>query len=291
MNRIVLRRRLPVVLLPILIGLAGCDIVTADFRSEETSEWRRSYQLDPGGRVEITNVNGKIDVQPGRGNTVEVVAVKKARGASSEAAKAALGRITIAEDASAGSVKIDTKLERSNGGIFNHGQLQVEYHVKVPAGTTLNGGAFGFGTIFRVKADGSAWETIASFSGQAGLTKGSVPAAGLMKGQDGNFYGTTVGGGNADLGTIFRVTSAGVFTTLVEFNALADTAYGALPYGDCCNWGTGIFTGRRHTGVPWCRIHFSDELERRDSVRGGIHLRGSDSDRYLSDGRTRPGWR
>ncbi len=145
MNRIVLRRRLPVFLLPILIGLAGCDIVTADFRSEETSEWRRSYQLGPGGRVEITNVNGKIDVQPGSGNAVEVVAVKKARGASSEAAKAALERITIAEEASAGSVKIDTKLERSNGGIFNHGQLQVEYHVKVPAGaevkfTTTNGG-------------------------------------------------------------------------------------------------------------------------------------------------------
>ena len=105
----------------------------------------RSYQLGPGGRVEITNVNGKIDVQPGTGNAVEVVAVKKARGASSEAAKAALERITIVEDVSAGSVKIDTKLERSNGGIFNRGQLQVEYHVKVPAGaevkfTTINGG-------------------------------------------------------------------------------------------------------------------------------------------------------
>jgi Putative adhesin len=144
MHSRVLRRRLPALLLPVLLICAGCDIVTAEFRSEETAEWRKTYQLAPDGRVEIGNVNGKIDVQPAEGNAVEVVAIKKAKGASPEAAKAALDRITIEEDASPARVKIDTKLAKTSG-MFNGGGLQVEYHVKVPAGaevkfTTVNGG-------------------------------------------------------------------------------------------------------------------------------------------------------
>ncbi len=138
-----LRFRLPALLVPILLACAGCDIVTADFRSEETAEWRKTYQLGPSGRVEISNVNGKIDVEPGEGNAVEVVALKKAKGASPEAAKSALERITIEEDATPARIKIDTKLAKSSG-LF-HGGLQVEYRVKVPAGaevkfTTVNGG-------------------------------------------------------------------------------------------------------------------------------------------------------
>src|SRR6185436_3339794 len=86
------RRLLPVLLLPVLV--AGCDIVTANLRSEETAEWHKSYQLDANGRLEINNVNGKIGIEPSGGNTVEVTAIKKARGATPEAAKAALERAT-----------------------------------------------------------------------------------------------------------------------------------------------------------------------------------------------------
>src|SRR3954469_348039 len=146
MNRRALRRRLSVLVLPILLAAGGCDIVTADFRSEETAEWRKTYQLAPGGKVEIINVNGKIDVQPGTGNVVEVVALKKAKGPSSEAAKAALDRITFEEDATPAHIRIETKVAKNAGGGLVHGHSpQVEYHVKVPAGaevrfTTVNGG-------------------------------------------------------------------------------------------------------------------------------------------------------
>jgi hypothetical protein len=152
-------RRLPALLLPDLVFLAstGSDIVTADIRSDETAEWRKSYPLAPSGRVEISNVNGKIDVQPGEGNTVEVVALKKAKGPSPSAAKAALDRITIEEDASPDRIKIDTKLARTSG-FFNGGGLQVEYHVKVPAGaevkfTTVNGGIDLSGLKGRINAE------------------------------------------------------------------------------------------------------------------------------------------
>ena len=143
MNATAFRRLALVLALPALLALTACDIVTADFRSEETSEWAKTYQLDANGRVEISNVNGKIDVQPGQGNTVEVRALKRAKGASPEGAKASLNRITIAEDASPSHVKIETKIDRG-GGLFNGGSLQVEYTVRVPAGadvrfTTTNG--------------------------------------------------------------------------------------------------------------------------------------------------------
>ena len=157
MHSTVLRRRLPALLLPVLLACAGCDIVTADFRSEETAEWRRTYQLAPEGRVEIGNVNGKIDVQPGDGNVVEIVALKKAKGPSPEAAKAALERITIEEDASPARIKVDTKLARTSG-LFNGGGLQVDYRVKVPAGaevkfTTVNGGIDLVGLKGRINAE------------------------------------------------------------------------------------------------------------------------------------------
>jgi DUF4097 and DUF4098 domain-containing protein YvlB len=124
---------------------AGCDIVTADLRAEESAQWHKSYTLDPKGHLEIHNVNGKIVVEPSTGNTVEVDATKKAHGGSSEAAKSALDRVSIADDVSGGRIRIDTKVARTSGFSFMTGGVTVEYHVKVPAGadvkfSTVNGG-------------------------------------------------------------------------------------------------------------------------------------------------------
>ena len=137
-------QRFPLVLLLFLSAAAsGCDIVTAEFKSKESAEWRRSYPLQAGARVELSNVNGRIEVTPASGNTLEVFAVKTARGATAEAARAALDRIEIREEASASGVRIETKTQR--GGVFNHGSGEVRYTVRVPPSanvrfTTVNGG-------------------------------------------------------------------------------------------------------------------------------------------------------
>jgi hypothetical protein len=153
-----MRRTLVLPLLFALTATAGCDIVTADLRSEETAQWHKAYELPPNGRVEIANVNGKIDVEPSTGNTVDVTAIKKARGASPEGAKAALERATITDDVSASGIKIDTKIARVQGITFGGGGVQVEYHVKVPAGaevkfTTVNGGIEVRGLTGRITAE------------------------------------------------------------------------------------------------------------------------------------------
>jgi hypothetical protein len=89
---------------------------------------------------------------------VDVTAIKKARGASPEGAKAALERATITEDVSASGIKIDTKIARVQGISFGGGGVQVEYHVKVPAGaevkfTTVNGGIEVRGLTGRITAE------------------------------------------------------------------------------------------------------------------------------------------
>ena len=181
------RTRIPAaVALPILLvsltALQGCDVVTADLKQSETAEWRKTYELSAGGRVEINNINGKIQVEPSVGNAVEVVALKTAKGHTSEAAKAALERIEIREEVSASSISIATKLPRSGGGWFEMGGTQVKYTVRVPAGaevkfTTVNGGVDVSGLSGRVVAETTNGGVIArDISGtiDASTTNGGV---------------------------------------------------------------------------------------------------------------------
>jgi uncharacterized repeat protein (TIGR03803 family) len=56
------------------------------------------------------------------------------------------------------------------------------------------------GTVFRMNANGAV-EVMRTFTGSDGAT----PYAGLLQGNDGNLYGTTVFGGANNKGTIFRL--------------------------------------------------------------------------------------
>ena len=68
-------------------------------------------------------------------------------------------------------------------------------------GTTLAGGAYNGGTIFKITLIGSTLTPLHSFDG----TNGSRPFAGLVQATDGNFYGTTYVGGPYGWGTIFSL--------------------------------------------------------------------------------------
>jgi DUF4097 and DUF4098 domain-containing protein YvlB len=151
--------RTALLLLPLAVAASGaCDLAMADYKQKETAEWRKTYELQPGGRVQISNVNGKIDVQPSSGNTVEIVAEKSARAASTEAAKQALERIEIQESASPAGIRVETKLQRNPGGFFGRAEQMVHYVVRVPAGaevrfSTTNGGIDLTGLKGRINAE------------------------------------------------------------------------------------------------------------------------------------------
>jgi uncharacterized repeat protein (TIGR03803 family) len=91
-------------------------------------------------------------------------------------------------------------------------------------GTTTNGGTstqcatnHGCGTVFKMSPEGGL-TTLYQFCLQAGCLDGSLPYAGLIQASDGNLYGVTSEGGDADCGggcgTAFRITLDGALTTL-----------------------------------------------------------------------------
>jgi hypothetical protein len=149
---------LPLALAGASVASTGCDLAMHHFSEKQTAEWRKTYDLKPGGRIEIRNINGKIEVRPGDGNAVEVIAEKSASAASVEAAKDALAGIEIQDTASPNEIRIVTKVSRTGGGLFGGGNQSVHYTVKVPSSaeatfTTVNGGVELSGLKGRVTAE------------------------------------------------------------------------------------------------------------------------------------------
>jgi uncharacterized repeat protein (TIGR03803 family) len=114
-------------------------------------------------------------------------------------------------------------------------------------GTTNTGGAGGFGTIFKIATDGT-FTSLLSFTGTVAGNLGSTPSTNLIQGSDGNLYGTTNTGGAAGAGTVFKVTPAGVLTTLVAFTGTTGAAPGTNPQGTLVQGGDGYFYGTTNTG-------------------------------------------
>ena len=114
-------------------------------------------------------------------------------------------------------------------------------------GTTFQGGAYSFGTIFKLDTQGH--ETIVyNFCPKTPCTNGAYPG-GVVRGQNGSLYGTTYAGGDysCDLtgcGTVFRINRKGVQTFVHAFGGLdgqdpnaglvldeAGNVYGTTQYG------------------------------------------------------------
>jgi uncharacterized repeat protein (TIGR03803 family) len=79
--------------------------------------------------------------------------------------------------------------------------------------TSLSGGGFGQGTVFKIAPDGT--ETVLySFTGGG---DGGEPQSTLIWDKSGNLYGTTIQGGANNLGTVFELTPDGTEAVLYSF--------------------------------------------------------------------------
>jgi uncharacterized repeat protein (TIGR03803 family) len=96
-------------------------------------------------------------------------------------------------------------------------------------GLTSSGGPNGYGAIFKISADGN-YTLLKSFSIN---TDGGSPNGHLVLAKDGNFYGTAHRGGANGAGTIFKLTSAGVFSVIYNMNKATDggDSYSSLTEG------------------------------------------------------------
>lgn len=79
-------------------------------------------------------------------------------------------------------------------------------------GTTQQGGTYSAGTVFRMTPSGAV-TILYSFVG-TGLTTGGSPAAALVQGSDGDFYGSTAAGLNGNCGSVFKITPSGSLSVL-----------------------------------------------------------------------------
>jgi len=114
--------------------------------------------------------------------------------------------------------------------------------------TTFDGGTSGYGTIFKITPAGKL-TTLYDFTG----ADNALVCASLLQAANGSFYGTTAndGGFGRGNGTIYELTLAGAFSTVLTFNGsdganpqdgLVQTAdgnfYGTTAEGGACSEGT-----------------------------------------------------
>ena len=125
-----------------ILASQACDVTIKDgdvsfnqLHGRAKQEWNRKYPFTPGGRIEIVNANGPIDIVAGPAGTVEVAAVLDARSMSDEHSKDLLSEAKIEETVTPGHIRIATATRDSSIaglGHRRHGRLDVAYKVTVP---------------------------------------------------------------------------------------------------------------------------------------------------------------
>lgn len=124
-------------------------------------------------------------------------------------------------------------------------------------GANSGGGTYGPGTVFKISPGGEL-TTLYSFCSKNDCSDGYTPVATLVEATNGYLYGTTLGGGANNAGTIFRISPSGTLKTIYNFcsqSACADgeqggfaapgliqatdgNLYGTAPYGGATGGGT-----------------------------------------------------
>jgi uncharacterized repeat protein (TIGR03803 family) len=136
-----------------------------------------------------------------------------------------------------GELRTLTTLTRAQGAYVNElvQMADGDYY-----GTASDGGNYNFGTVFRVSSKDGLAQVLHSFDRFGGAT----PSGALVNRGDGYLYGVASTGGSYQGGTLFRISPAGVITTLYEFNGDRDggTSPDSLVLGDDGNlYGTAAF--------------------------------------------------
>jgi len=112
-----------------VIALLASGSLFASVTEEETF----SYKLNDGGRFSLSNVNGSVVVTGGAGDSVEIVATKKADNQKD------MDNIEIEISHSADEIVVETEIGKSDRWFSrDNGSGSVNYEVIVPVATRLD---------------------------------------------------------------------------------------------------------------------------------------------------------
>jgi uncharacterized repeat protein (TIGR03803 family) len=132
-------------------------------------------------------------------------------------------------------------------------------------GVTTAGGAFSNGTVFELTPRGEL-TTLYSFCSLPNCTDGDFATGGLVFAANGNFYGTTEGGGISTYciggcGTVFEITPEGKLTTLHTFCSAISCPDGAGPNAALVQAADGNLYGTTNFGGSGAGVIFKVTLQ------------------------------
>jgi Toastrack DUF4097 len=242
------------------LGDSGFNVGMASGRASDT--WTRSYTVSAGGRVEIINTNGTIEVSQGTGPAVEVTAERIAKATTDAAAKDLLAKIEIVETAKPDSVRLETKTPRT----FGPGGAEVKYTLKIPVGlhvrTQSTNGRI---TLTKIANDVEATTTNGGVRGE-GLT-GTVQASTTNGGVELTVARLAAGGLRAE------TTNGGVAVELPS-DSKADISAHVTNGGIGVENLTVVATGEKNRRHLEGKLNGGGPLVELSTTNGGIRLAG-----------------
>lgn len=156
------------------------------------------------------------------------------------------GKLTVAHDFCA-SVNCGTE-EDPDGEFPKAGAIQAldgNFY-----GTTWGSSLTSFGSVFKMTPAGTL-TTLYSFCSKTNCVDGYWPTSPVVQGTDDNFYCTTSTGGTGfenSGGTVFKITSGGVLTTLYSFCSKTNCTDGMNPEAGLVQASDGNFYGTTNQG-------------------------------------------
>jgi uncharacterized repeat protein (TIGR03803 family) len=138
-------------------------------------------------------------------------------------------------------------------------------------GTTLNGGSYGYGTVFEITPS-NQYIVLHSFDG----IDGQAPQSSPTLANDGNLYGTTTNGDND--GNIYQISPDGTYTSFHPFCndstcSVYDAAYGLLQGTDGVFYGATADGGTHGDGVVYSFSNNLTPLAKTVPVAGKVGTR------------------
>lgn len=238
--------------------LASASLI-ADMK--ETEEF--SFEVNPGARLSLENINGSIEISGVSGSTVDIIARKKA------GKQEYLDELRVVIDADSDYLRIETRHPDSKGGWFkwgNDSSGSVSYELTVPADMNLD-------TIETVNGD----VEIARVDGEvkASTVNGSLNVSGLMADVDLETVNGSIRAEFEALGDGQRVNAEAVngkIVLLLPANASArveaETVNGSIDADDFGLEAEKGFVGRDLSGT----IGGGDAKISLDTVNGSIRI-------------------